>query len=69
MALDWWLKCSSLEKIAKIVLRDKNFYELYYKGKPLKRFFYKSEYNFSWSAAFYVVAYNYLKKNFRLAFF
>ncbi len=52
-----------LEKLSKIILRDGNFYEFYDKnGKPIKRLFYRSEYNFSWSAAFYIIAYNYLKK-------
>ena len=57
-----------LEKLSKIILRDGNFYEFYDKnGKPIKRLFYRSEYNFSWSAAFYIIAYNYLK-NSRLTF-
>jgi len=57
-----------LEKLSKIILRDGNFYEFYDKnGKPFKRLFYRSESNFSWSAAFFIIAYNYLRK-FRLAF-
>jgi glycogen debranching enzyme len=57
-----------LEKLAEVALRDNNFYEVYNKGKPLKKLFYQSEYNFSWSAAFYIIAYNYLKKGKKLAF-
>ncbi len=48
-----------LDKIARIVSTYNGFYEVYNKrGTPVNRFFYKSEENFSWAAAFYILAYN-----------
>lgn len=46
-----------LEKLSKIIERDNDIYEVYEKSaKPMKRFFYKSERQFAWSAGFYIMA-------------
>ena len=46
-----------LEKIAKVINKYKNVYEVYEKNwKPLNRFFYKSEENFAWSSSFFILA-------------
>ena len=47
-----------LDKIARVVSTYNGFYEVFdRKGNPLNRFFYKSEVNFSWSAAFFILGY------------
>ncbi len=52
-----------LERIAGIIVRHNNVYEVYEQtGLPLKRFFYKSEENFAWSSGLFVWAYSKIKK-------
>ncbi len=47
-----------LERIADKIIEYNQIYEVYEKnGKPVKRLFYKSEENFSWTAAFFILAY------------
>ncbi|MBN2421691.1 hypothetical protein JXB41_00570 [Candidatus Woesearchaeota archaeon] len=51
-----------LEKIADVIVKDNNVYEVYEQsGRPVKRLFYKSEYNFAWSAGLFVWAYKMLE--------
>lgn len=45
-----------LAKIAAKIVEHKGVYEVYDKGKPLKRLFYKSEQGFAWSSGLFVWA-------------
>jgi glycogen debranching enzyme len=49
-----------LEAIAKKIVQYNGIYEVYFEGKPLKRFFYSSEQGFAWSAGFFILACHYL---------
>lgn len=50
-----------LQKLAKIIVKYNNVYEVYEpNGKIVKRLFYRSEQDFSWSASQYILAYNLL---------
>lgn len=52
----------ALKMIAELIVRDNTTHEVYEpNGRPLKRFFYRSESPFTWTAGMYIVAYNYLK--------
>ncbi|MFC1752082.1 amylo-alpha-1,6-glucosidase [Thermoproteota archaeon] len=45
-----------IEATAHQIVKYKGVYEVYFKGKPVKRFFYKSEKGFAWSAGLFVWA-------------
>lgn len=46
-----------LEKISTLISSDNDIYEVYERnGKPVKRFFYKSEKQFAWGAGFFILA-------------
>lgn len=47
-----------LYKISNIIIKYGGIYEIYEQsGKPVKRFLYKSEEDFSWAASFFILAY------------
>lgn len=52
---------NNLLKIAKKIVEFNNVYEVYDKGKPVQRFWYKSEKWYAWSSGFYVWAAQRLK--------
>ena len=48
-----------IKKISDLIEKHNAVYEVYEEsGVPVKRFLYKSEYPFAWSAGMYVYAYN-----------
>ena len=47
-----------LIRIARLIEKDNDVYEVYEQnGHPLKRFWYKSEKQFTWGAGFFIYAY------------
>lgn len=53
---------SLLENISKTIVKFDAVFECYYKNRPLKRLFYKSEKHFAWSSSFFIIVYERLKK-------